>query len=198
MITTGGQYVGDKNSPGPGAYDTREINKVRIGFTFKSRTADSDTLTTQRSVPGPGAYPSNTSINPKGKYTASKYKNTQTTIIAPPKSARFPTSRDGQYPGPGSYDLKTVLSESFVSKFKSSMGKTFGHNMRATLTLSTKNIAPGPGAYKMPSDFGYYESAQPQTTRESTVVKNTDTKKQIEKPNTRTKSNVPVEQKEVS
>jgi len=38
MLVTGGQYVGDKTSPGPGAYDTRDINKTVIGYTFKGRT----------------------------------------------------------------------------------------------------------------------------------------------------------------
>lgn len=45
MAITGGAFVGDKASPGPGAYDTRESNKVAISYTFKSRTA------------GPGKYP---------------------------------------------------------------------------------------------------------------------------------------------
>jgi len=38
MAVTGGQYVGDKTSPGPGAYDTREANKTIISYTFKGRT----------------------------------------------------------------------------------------------------------------------------------------------------------------
>lgn len=39
MQISGGMFVGDKNSPGPGAYDTRETNKVVVAYTFKSRTA---------------------------------------------------------------------------------------------------------------------------------------------------------------
>jgi len=38
MAVTGAQFVGDKTSPGPGAYDTRETNKVAISYTFKGRT----------------------------------------------------------------------------------------------------------------------------------------------------------------
>lgn len=38
MLVTGGQYVGDKYSPGPGAYNTREINKTTIAFSFRPRT----------------------------------------------------------------------------------------------------------------------------------------------------------------
>jgi len=38
MAATGGQMVGDKNSPGPAAYDVRELNKSVIGFSFRPRT----------------------------------------------------------------------------------------------------------------------------------------------------------------
>ena len=38
MLVTGGQYVGDKTSPGPGAYNCREINKKVIAFTFRPKT----------------------------------------------------------------------------------------------------------------------------------------------------------------
>ncbi len=39
MQVTGAQYVGEKKSPGPGAYDTREINKVKIAYTFRAKTS---------------------------------------------------------------------------------------------------------------------------------------------------------------
>lgn len=38
MAVTGGQFVGDKNSPGPGAYDTRETGKTKLSFSFRPRT----------------------------------------------------------------------------------------------------------------------------------------------------------------
>lgn len=38
MAVTGGFFVGDKNSPGPGSYDTRETNKTKISYSFKART----------------------------------------------------------------------------------------------------------------------------------------------------------------
>jgi len=38
MAVTGSQFVGDKTSPGPGAYDTRETNKTVLAYTFKGRT----------------------------------------------------------------------------------------------------------------------------------------------------------------
>ena len=38
MAVTGGMMVGDKNSPGPGAYDVRGINSTHICYTFRPRT----------------------------------------------------------------------------------------------------------------------------------------------------------------
>ena len=37
MKVTGAQFVGEKNSPGPGAYDTREALKQKIAFSFRPR-----------------------------------------------------------------------------------------------------------------------------------------------------------------
>ncbi len=37
MPIAGGMLVGDKHSPGPGAYNVREINKKVVAFTFKSK-----------------------------------------------------------------------------------------------------------------------------------------------------------------
>ena len=45
----------------------------------------------------------------------------------------------------------------FVSKFMSSMCRTHYHFDRATLA-GQKLATPGPGNYRLPSDFGYYES----------------------------------------
>lgn len=38
MAVTGGQLVGDKKSPGPGAYDIRGINQTKIAYSFRPRT----------------------------------------------------------------------------------------------------------------------------------------------------------------
>lgn len=63
-------------------------------------------------------------------------------------------------PGPGTYDPNVGLNKTgsyFLSKFMSSMCRTHYHSDRNTIL--TKNIStPGPGNYRLPSDFGYYES----------------------------------------
>ena len=38
MAVTGGQLVGEKKSPGPGAYDTRETLKTSIKYSFRPKT----------------------------------------------------------------------------------------------------------------------------------------------------------------
>lgn len=120
------------SSPGP-------LDQVQTRFLLVYLTFGKDALTTQRHVPGPGAYPAYVTITPKGKYFVSKFKDSQANTFAPPRSARFPEIRDGKYPGPGSYDNGSTLSPSgeyFVSKFKDSMVRSFGKGSR-TSTVQT-------------------------------------------------------------
>lgn len=39
MKLAGGMTVGDKNSPGPGAYDVRGLNKTSIRYSFRPKTS---------------------------------------------------------------------------------------------------------------------------------------------------------------
>jgi len=162
MAITGGMFVGDKKSPGPGAYDTRETNKVAISYSFKSRTPGPEGLSTMKNLPGPGAYPAYETITPKGAYFVSKYKNSGANTFAPARSGRFTLAKEGKIPGPGQYDLGTAISPSgtyFMSKFQDSGARTFGHGLRSSSSMKSLNVTPGPGAYKLPSDFGHYEAA---------------------------------------
>lgn len=101
-------------------------------------------MNTSKKAPGPGAYQTIDSINLKGKYTTSKFRNSGASIIAPSRSQRFATFKAGNYlqkilndignePGPGAYDLKTGINMSgsyFVSKFKSNIARSFGNAVR--------------------------------------------------------------------
>jgi len=160
MLVTGAQYVGDKTSPGPGAYNTREINKTNISYSFRPRT-NAENLVSSKHVPGPGAYTTVGTIDPKGKYQVSKFKNSGATIIAPSRGERG-TNKDKTEPGPGQYDLKTGINTTgayFVSKFKSNIARSFGHSMRKNASVNTLKDTPGPGSYRLPSEFGHYEAA---------------------------------------
>ena len=75
-----------------------------------------------------------------------------------------------EVPGPGTYAPKVEITPTgfyFNSNFVSSRVRSFGREPRKDMTqqaLSAK-FAPGPGAYRAPSEFGYYEVAQSQTAR---------------------------------
>jgi len=163
MQLSGGQFVGDKNSPGPGAYDTRESNKTMISFSFRPRTT-TENLTSPKFVPGPGSYPPTETLNVKGKYYVSKFKSSGATLISPARSKRFGEIKSA-VPGPGTYQPAATISGDgsyFVSKFKASFCRTFGHSMRKNASEVNVSTTPGPGSYKLPSDFGHYESAKTQ------------------------------------
>jgi len=162
MSVTGGAFVGDKKSPGPGAYDVRETNKVTHAFSFRPRTNSQDHQNTSKTVPGPGTYAAVETMSPKGKQFVAKYKSSGATTFSPARSKRFEEKHDGEKPGPGNYNPSGEINPNgsyFVSKFKTSVGKTFGLSLKRTSsTDSFKEKIPGPGSYKLPSDFGHYES----------------------------------------
>jgi len=63
-------------------------------------------------------------------------------------------------PGPGQYSPKGEMSKEgsyFLSKLRSSQCRSHYHADRATL-LTQRLATPGPGSYRLPSDFGYYEA----------------------------------------
>ena len=67
-----------------------------------------------------------------------------------------------EIPGPGQYDPKTNVNPNgtyFVDKYKNSQAPVFTKQSRlVTLDVSeTRKITPGPGSYKAPTEFGYYE-----------------------------------------
>lgn len=165
MLVTGGAFVGDKTSPGPGAYDVRETNKVSLAYSFRPRTNSTEAHHTSQQAPGPGTYPLLETISPKGKLFISKYKSASTTVFSPATSKRFggESAESTGKPGPGAYNQGGEINKTgfyFCSKFKSSNARTIGGGaIRKQASAGTlRNEAPGPGSYKIPSDFGHYES----------------------------------------
>ena len=65
-------------------------------------------------------------------------------------------------PGPGQYDPKPSINDTgsyFLSKFRSSLVRTFGKVERVSPeNRKIFNNTPGPGTYRAPSDFGYYQA----------------------------------------
>ncbi len=82
--------------------------------------------------------------------------------MAPSRSMRFlelKNSPEKLNPGPGRYTPMGEMTKQgsyFVSKFKSSMCRSHYHADRHTI-LGYTIATPGPGSYRLPSDFGYYE-----------------------------------------
>jgi len=75
------------------------------------------------------------------------------------QGANYTQNQQFQVPGPGAYPAKIQdLSKGiyFLSTMKSAMGRAFSKGQRI---VNTTNISrcetPGPGSYRVPSDFGY-------------------------------------------
>jgi len=168
MSATGSQFVGEKKSPGPAAYDVRETNKSKISYSFRPRTTI-EALVSPKYVPGPGTYPVPETINTRGNYHNSKFADSGATLFSPPRSKRFAELKSGN-PGPGTYDNPATINPNgsyYVSKFRSSFCRTFSHSMRKNTSNPSFVSTPGPGSYKIPSEFGHYESAKAQKTTSS-------------------------------
>ena len=173
----------DKAIPGPGTYSIpakigNEASKYSLrGRNLNHRKLRSLTfivmLTTVRQNPGPGAYDPPSSLQANGKYFEAKLKNSGAPTFSLPSLQRFKEKLDYR-PGPGAYNLKVGISDStsfYLSTFTSPKTRTFYHSDRKTIDITKdakskfyhfySNVVidlPGPGNYKMPSDFGHYEA----------------------------------------
>lgn len=120
--------------------------------------------------PGPCAYNTVLTINPIGKYAVSHYKNSLARAFDPACSKRFASmpprltfvaTLKQRAPGPGTYAPKDGISaqgDYFVSTMKSSKAQHFAKGPRnASLATASRTSTPGPGSYRVPSEFGYYE-----------------------------------------
>jgi len=108
-------------------------------------------------VPGPGEYATMSKLG--GKQLYSKYKSTTNVIWSVDKSPRFNYTDKNKIPGPEKYEVKPLINgkgQIFISKFKSSPGKTMGSKYYENPSKKATNV--GPGSYRMHSDFGIYES----------------------------------------
>jgi len=165
MLVTGGQFLGSKNAPGPGQYNTRDVNKTKISFTFRPKTSLDNMLTSSK-TPGPGSYTSIDATNNSGKYVVSTHNNSRAPRFNPP------TAKGGlkmsNEPGPGNYQYSKVTDINktgsyFVSKFRSNLARSFGGSPRKTGQLGYFENTPGPGNYRLPSDFGEYKPMKSQS-----------------------------------
>eukprot|EP00347_Sterkiella_histriomuscorum_P017541 403348945 len=188
--------LADASVPGPGQYQIPPIvGKEALKYTLRPKTQNPYTQT-YKGQPGPGQYDTKPALNDKGLYFNSKFKNSSATSIDPPSSVRFKDINGKlvfdvnniqilgkrSVPGPGTYQPNIEMNKTgsyFVSNFQSSMCRSHYHFDRQTNILgSTMKGTPGPGNYRLPSDFGYYEASKKLSNTQSNFfsTRNSDSK----------------------
>jgi len=168
------EFYHDKSFPGPGQYKyTKPFGSQALKYSLYGRQPDKG-LGTKSKIPGPGTYQL-TELKPDGKYTISRFRNTTGIIWGSSKEKRFSYKEKINAPGPGKYEIRPLITgegKIFNSKHKSNMGKTMGCKF---FDPSSKLKTPGPGSYRMFSEFGIYESkyakAQEKTNESMTFLK---------------------------
>ena len=149
-----GHFKADPSIPGPGTYSfTPKFAKEGTKYSILGKWPQKKII---ENNPGPGAY--NGSWNKtSGQYVVSNVKNLESHLFPPKSSSRFPKINNDKSPGPWSYQTdKGIIGNSKVlSTCKSSGSVTFAMTAR-DYNYGIKNT-PGPGSYRLPSDFGYYD-----------------------------------------
>ena len=111
-------------------------------------------------IPGPGKYSTPFTINKDGKYFHAKYKNSCVRDFGK-VLGRCQTAAN-KLPGPGAYDVSTYQDISPKGKYclsnsQNCLARSFGSSHRGENEHESKKT-PGPGNYRIPSEFGYYAS----------------------------------------
>ena len=125
--------------------------------------------------PGPGQYATPFSINKDGKYFQAKYKNSCVRNFGKSLGRSETEKKLNRMPGPGAYDVCANQDISpkgryCLSRSQNCLTRTFGASTRNQ--LRNGNQTPGPGNYRLPSEFGYYASKKcaekaPETNKEN-------------------------------
>lgn len=143
----------DPSIPGPGSYSfSPKFGREGRIITISGKKSEPKHIDNS---PGPGAY--NQSIEKqKGEYFLSTCRSAQSFKISS-TSPRFLKEILEKTPAPGSYETdKGFLKNSqILSTVKSSGGRLFPRSERKPLLF--KSLSPGPGSYRLPSEFGYYD-----------------------------------------
>lgn len=159
MVVTGPlmETIRNKN-PGPGTYE-KDSNLLanKLAYTFNGKMYKEDRE--KMKIPGPGKYPVTFCISETGNYFLSKYKNSGVKNFS--KLDNRCKTTENRVPGPGHYDTsKADLSPTgryVTSKIHNCLNRRFeGFSGRGE--IADRKNTPGPGNYKLPSDFGHYVS----------------------------------------
>ena len=152
------------DNPGPGAYNItpEDFGKFANKYSMRAKASPPRTLypAPRSQTPGPGSYHPRIDINALGVYFASNVPSSRAPRISPSCEIvrKVPLRMVG--PGPGAYDPKTNISKDgayFVSNIHSTQCRSFGKEVRSHSVHRLQT--PGPGSYRVPSDFGFYDAS---------------------------------------
>jgi hypothetical protein len=148
--------IHNKN-PGPGKYESQPArSKISYSLSCKLSNENKEKL----SYPGPGQYPASFSISKEGKYFQAKHKSSCVRdfgkVLGRCQTAQGKLSK---LPGPGAYDVSSHQDISpkgryCLSNSQNCLTRSFGSSQRGEVALNRST--PGPGNYKLPSEFGHY------------------------------------------
>lgn len=158
--------------PGPGSYNVLPTDFGQFASKFSMRPRTGRAFASRSQTPGPGTYKPKLEISPTGFYFASNVPSSRAPRIAPCSEIAKKIRRKGQdAPGPGTYSPKTEIVKDgtyFLSHIPSTQCRTFG---RSTRSSSVNRIqTPGPGSYRVPSDFGFYDTPVTASIRRRSVT----------------------------
>ncbi|KAL4476561.1 hypothetical protein ABPG74_010294 [Tetrahymena malaccensis] len=157
---------GPLKNPGPGNYQFQETLRTE-GFSMRPKTTNLynpvflDGKQSYQTNPGPGSYVHKDTITKLGRQTISNFRSSGATTFNPPTSKRFGPIKSAA-PGPGTYQPKNDLNSSgqYVLSYNRGDGtRAFSNQARKSFTdiQANKSFTPGPGNYRIPSDFGNYD-----------------------------------------
>jgi Sperm-tail PG-rich repeat len=163
-----GHFKADPSVPGPGTYTIApKFSNEGRKISMASKRKD---IVPKFSIPGPGTYDQSWYKSP-GRYVISTAKNLEVHTFSPKSSQRFPKESKKEAPEPGTYNVdKGFLNNTkILSTVKSSGSIKFGITERQFVYDLKKT--PGPGSYRLPSEFGYYETPRNNTASLTSLVK---------------------------
>lgn len=138
--------------PGPGAYNPQSVPSQKT-CQFRIKLKNKTDFVNPN---GPGSYDILRCFEPTQRVPLSQFKSVQNVKIAP-----VPLKISREQPQPELfYDTKFQMNKTgvfFNSKYSNSLCRTFGKSPRNT-AINRQSYA-SPGYYRLPSDFGFYESS---------------------------------------
>lgn len=164
----------DKNVPGPAKYLTyKPFGSEAPKYSMTGKGIDIMKKVKSKE-PGPGEYKHMT-MTIEGKYPLSKFRNTATITFGINKEKRFNYNVKEKTPGPDSYNIKNMIDgKGFIypSRFRSATASSItgkGKDLSTKYTNYKSKInlilAPGPGSYRIFSEFGIYEKERVTSTK---------------------------------